>query len=34
MKRIVKGKEPQSLLEHRLKHFSDYDNYSKKEDIP
>ncbi len=33
MKRIVKGKEPQSLLEHRLKNFSDYDNFPKKDEL-
>jgi uncharacterized protein (TIGR02646 family) len=33
MKRIVKGKEPQSLLEHRLKLYADYDNYPEKDDL-
>ena len=33
MKRIVKGREPQSLLEHRLKSFADYDNYSEKDEL-
>ncbi|KYC39032.1 hypothetical protein WA1_34145 [Scytonema hofmannii PCC 7110] len=33
MKRIVKDKEPQSLLEHRVKNFSDYDNFPKKDEL-
>jgi len=33
VKHIVKGKEPQSLLEHRLKSHADYDNYSEKDDL-
>ena len=33
MKWIVKGKEPQSLLEHRLKPFTNYGNYSKKDEL-
>ncbi|MFK0733270.1 MAG: retron system putative HNH endonuclease [Gloeotrichia echinulata GP01] len=33
MKRIIKGREPQSLLEHRLKSFADYDNYSEKDEL-
>jgi uncharacterized protein (TIGR02646 family) len=33
MKRIVKGKEPKSLLEHRLKSFADYDNYPEKDKL-
>lgn len=33
MKRIVKIKEPQSLLQHRLKKFSDYDNYQEKDEL-
>lgn len=33
MKHIIKTKEPKSLLEHRLKTFSDYDNYDKKEEL-
>lgn len=33
MKRIVKGKEPQSLLEHRLKPHTDYDNYNEKDNL-
>lgn len=33
MKRIVKGREPQSLLEHRLKSFADYDNYPDKDEL-
>jgi uncharacterized protein (TIGR02646 family) len=33
MKRIVKGREPQSLLEHRLKSFTDYNNYPEKDEL-
>ncbi|MCP2731692.1 retron system putative HNH endonuclease [Limnofasciculus baicalensis] len=33
MKHIVKGKEPQSLLEHRLKSHTNYDNYQQKDDL-
>ena len=33
MKHIIKGKEPLSLVKHRLKPFSDYDNYSKKYEL-
>lgn len=33
MKRIVKGREPQSLLQHRLKPFADYDNYPEKDEL-
>ncbi|MDF5726209.1 MAG: TIGR02646 family protein [Rhizonema sp. PD37] len=33
MKRIIKGKEPLSLVKHRLKTFADYDNYSKKDEL-
>lgn len=33
MKRIVKSKEPQSLLQHRLKNFADYDNYQEKNEL-
>ncbi len=33
MKRIIKGREPQSLLEHRLKSFADYDNFSEKDEL-
>lgn len=33
MKRIVKGKEPQSLLTHRLKSFADYENYPNKDEL-
>lgn len=33
MKQIVKGREPQSLLEHRQKKFADYDNYPEKDEL-
>ncbi len=33
MKRFVKGREPQSLLEHRLKSFTDYNNYPYKDEL-
>lgn len=33
MKRIIKGKETLSLVEHRLKPFADYDNYSEKDEL-
>ena len=33
MKRVVKSKEPQSLLQHRLKQFADYDNYAEKDEL-
>lgn len=33
MKRIVKNKEPQTLLQHRLKNFADYDNYPEKDEL-
>ncbi len=33
MKRIFKGKEPQSLFMHRLKSFANYDNYSEKNEL-
>ncbi len=33
MKHIVKGKEPQSLLEHRLQPHANYDNYPQKDDL-
>ncbi|MEC4819850.1 MAG: retron system putative HNH endonuclease [Scytonema sp. PMC 1069.18] len=33
MKRIIKGREPLSLLEHRLKSFADYDNYPEKDEL-
>lgn len=33
MKHIVKGKEPQSLLEHRLQPYADYDNYREKDEL-
>lgn len=33
MKRIVKGREPQSLLAHRLQSFADYNNYSDKDEL-
>jgi uncharacterized protein (TIGR02646 family) len=33
VKHIVKGKEPQSLLEHRLKSHANYDNYREKDDL-
>jgi uncharacterized protein (TIGR02646 family) len=33
MKHIVKGQEPQSLVEHRVKSSADYDNYSNKNDL-
>lgn len=33
MKRVIKGKAPQSLIEHRLQPFADYDNYSEKDEL-
>jgi uncharacterized protein (TIGR02646 family) len=33
MKHIIKNQEPKSLLEHRLKPFADYDNYSQKDEL-
>lgn len=33
MKQINKNQEPQSLQEHRLKWFADYDNYLQKEEL-
>jgi uncharacterized protein (TIGR02646 family) len=33
MKRIIKIKEPQSLLVHRVQNFSDYDNYPEKDEL-
>lgn len=33
MKRIIKNKEPKSLLEHRQQPFSDYDNYAHKDEL-
>jgi len=33
MKRFVKGREPQSLVEHRLKSFTNYNNYPHKDEL-
>lgn len=33
MKQIIKNKEPNSLLQHRLSVHSDYDNYSNRDDL-
>jgi uncharacterized protein (TIGR02646 family) len=33
MKRIVKGREPQSLFQHRQKQFANYNNYAEKDEL-
>jgi uncharacterized protein (TIGR02646 family) len=33
MKRIIKNQEPQSLLQHRLQTFADYNNYAQKDEL-
>jgi uncharacterized protein (TIGR02646 family) len=33
MKRIIKGREPQSLFQHRQKQFANYNNYAEKDEL-